>query len=105
MLNQLPNYFSVLLYSFLGGESLDFLQLFCTCIRTEQVRKTLIIFLILNEFHVVKWKNLELIHSDGISQCFYATQVFFYTSSSKDSHTLLEFEWKNTMCLKRTHIQ
>ena len=33
-----------------GGESRDFLQLFCTCIRTDRVRKMVIIYLILNEF-------------------------------------------------------
>ena len=37
-----------------GGESCDFLQLFCTCIRTERVRKMFIIFLILSEFSCSK---------------------------------------------------
>ena len=88
-----------------GGESRGFLQLFCTYIRAERVRKLFIIFLILNEFSCCKVENLC---SDGISKCSYATRCIFihkfeqrlsyvartcvekYTKLDNDSYDLLQ---------------
>ena len=43
-----------------GGESRDFLQLFCTFFRTERVRKMYILSYFSMNFHAVKWKTLNL---------------------------------------------
>ena len=100
--NSVPIHLNLLCHNeiYQGGESRDFLQLFCTCIRTVRVRKMVIIFLILNDFFAVKWKNLVFIRSDGMSMCFMLQAVLFYTSSSKDFNTLLQLMWKNKRVLE-----
>ena len=52
--------------------------------------------------HAEKWKYLVFIRSEEIFKCFYASAVFFNTTSSEDSHTLLEFMWKNTAGMNST---
>ena len=87
-----------------GGESRGFLQLFFAW--TERVRKMFIIFVILNEVSCGKMeKKTYLIRSDGISKFFMLCAVFFYTSSNKVFHTLLELVWTKTPCLITTLIQ
>ena len=88
-----------------GGDPRDFLQLFCTCIRTERVRKCSSFSYFSMKFHAAKWKNLVFIRSDGLSMFFMLHAVIFYTDSGKDFHTLLELLCNNTPCLNKTHIQ
>ena len=81
----------LLFYPFIiqGEETFDFLQISCTCIRTERLWKMFIIFQFSTNFHVVKCKNLVFIRS-----VFMLRAVFSYTSSSKEFRTLLELVWK-----------
>ena len=81
------------------GESTDFLQLFCICIQTELVRKLFISKVSMN-FHAVKWKYLVIIRRVAMFKYFMLPTVFLHTTSSKDFHTLFEFMWKNTTCMK-----
>ena len=65
----------------------------------------LIIFLILNEiFMQSSGKTLYLFAAKEYLSVFMLQAVIFYTSSSKDLHTLLNPVWKNTPCLKMTLI-
>ena len=49
-------------------------------------------------------KTLNLFIAMEHLSAFMLSPEFFYTSSSKDFHTLLKLVWKSTSCLKRTHI-
>ena len=82
----------------------DFLQFFCTSIRTERTRKMFLIFLILNEISCGKVeKTLNLFAAtEYLSVSMRA--VFFYICSNKDFHTMLELVWKHTPYLKSTLI-
>ena len=61
-------------------------MIFSTYIRTELVRKLIIISLILNEFHRVKGRYLIHVIASASShyiKAIFMLAVFFHTSSSK----------------------
>ena len=53
-------------------------------------------------FHAIMWKTLNLFAAMEQLSVFMLCTVFFYTSSCKGFHTLLELAWQNTPCLKMT---
>ena len=61
----------------LGGESPDLFSLFCTCIRTERVRKLFITSLILNKFSCGKVQILCLYKQQMTMEVFYVTHCSF----------------------------
>ena len=68
-----------------GGESLDLLRLFYTCILTEWERKLFTSFLVLRNFHMVKCRKLVFIRYLSVL-CFMLhaeEEVFSYATSSK----------------------
>ena len=75
-----------------GGESRNFLQFFCTCIRTELVREMFIISLILNEFSRGKVIKLCIYSTQqNICDMFLYYALYFSIQVRAKTHILLEF--------------